>query len=140
MNKMQFLAMSLPHGLRMMFEKSGRIICLNGLEILGINDCIYVDKDKYISSIYNFKPILHQLSDLTKEIEHKGEMFVPIEYLSMYANEQTESGKSGLEWGITSSFPFLDILKLIEWHFDICDLIEKGEAIDVNSLSENPYK
>ena len=31
-------------------------------------------------------------------------------------------------------------LKLIEWHFDIADLISKGEAIDVNTLPENPYK
>ena len=30
--------------------------------------------------------------------------------------------------------------KLIEWHFDIAGLIEKGEAIDVNTLPENPYK
>lgn len=31
-------------------------------------------------------------------------------------------------------------LNLIEFHFDIANLIEKGEAIDVNSLNENPYK
>ena len=30
--------------------------------------------------------------------------------------------------------------KLIEWHFDIAGLIEKGEAIDVNTLPINPYK
>jgi len=29
--------------------------------------------------------------------------------------------------------------KLIEWHFDVAELIEKGEAIDVNTLPENPY-
>ncbi len=31
-------------------------------------------------------------------------------------------------------------LRLIEWHFDIAGLIEKGEAIDINTLPENPYK
>jgi hypothetical protein len=30
--------------------------------------------------------------------------------------------------------------KLTEWHFDIADLILKGEAVDVNTLPENPYK
>lgn len=30
--------------------------------------------------------------------------------------------------------------KLVEWHFDIAGLIKKGEAIDVNTLNENPYK
>jgi hypothetical protein len=29
---------------------------------------------------------------------------------------------------------------LIKWHFDIADLISKGEAIDVNTLDINPYK
>lgn len=29
---------------------------------------------------------------------------------------------------------------LNEWHFDIYRLIEKGLAIDVNTLEENPYK
>lgn len=28
--------------------------------------------------------------------------------------------------------------KLVEWHFDIAGLIEKGEAIDINKI--NPYK
>ena len=32
------------------------------------------------------------------------------------------------------------VLKLVEWHFDIAGLIEKGEAIDVNTLQINPYK
>lgn len=30
--------------------------------------------------------------------------------------------------------------KLIKWHFDLADLISKGEAIDVNTLDVNPYK
>lgn len=35
---------------------------------------------------------------------------------------------------------FILFTKLIEWHFDIAGLIEKGEAIDVNTLEINPYK
>lgn len=30
--------------------------------------------------------------------------------------------------------------QLIKWHFDIADLISKGEAIDVNTFDINPYK
>ncbi len=30
--------------------------------------------------------------------------------------------------------------QLFKWHFDIADLISKGEAIDVNTLKINPYK
>ena len=35
---------------------------------------------------------------------------------------------------------FWIIQKLVEWHFDVAHLIEKGEAIDVNTLDVNPYK
>ena len=89
----------------------------------------------HLINIYDFddfKPILRPLSDLTKEIEVNGEKFVPIFELSNYTIQQTENGKSGLEWNIISTFPYRDIQKLYEWHFDIHELIEKGEAIDIN--------
>ncbi len=35
---------------------------------------------------------------------------------------------------------YLLIIHLLEWHFDVDNLIEKGLAIDVNTLEENPYK
>ena len=31
------------------------------------------------------------------------------------------------------------VSQLVKWHFDIANLIEKGEAIDVNTLEVNPY-
>ena len=80
------------------------------------------------------KPLLRPLSDLTKEIELNGEKFVPIEMLSYYANEQTEKGTTGLEWGIVSSLPYTDIEKILEWHFDVFSLIPNGIAIDINTL------
>lgn len=77
-----------------------------------------------------FKPILRPLSYLTKEIEVNGEKFVPhiklggrpnlkdydIEYLSNHIND--------MSFGL--------IKQLIEWHFDVFGLIEKGLAIDFN--------
>ena len=39
-----------------------------------------------------------------------------------------------------SELPLDIVLQLISWHFDIAGLIDKGEAIDVNTLDENPYK
>jgi hypothetical protein len=91
-------------------------------------------KEVFINSSY--KPILRPLSDLTKEIEVNGERFVPIVELSYYANEQTNKGKVGLEWGIVNTFPYLDIQKLLSWHFDIYNLIEQGLAIDINTLND----
>ena len=98
-----------------------------------------------------FKLILRPLSDLTKEIEHKGEGFVPIEKIKESFIEGTEDALylslEAIEYFIDKGdfsrieyLPFILIQKLIEWHFDITGLIDKGEAIDVNSLPENPYK
>ena len=78
------------------------------------------------------KPILHPLSDLTKEIEVNGEKFVPFKILH---------DSTGNSW----EKPFIDSvenkyctakqwLKCIEWHFDVFGLIEKGLAIDINTL------
>ena len=127
------------------------------------------------------KPVLHPLSDLTKEIEHKGEKFIPIIKLAeLGANKNFKNHKcymknntyiiETIKWVgdvlvkttfeiDTDDFSFCifdtvkgkDIYypvscqltlfqKLVEWHFDIANLIQKGEAIDINTLEINPYK
>ncbi len=76
-----------------------------------------------------FKPILRPLSDLTKEIEHNGEKFVPTKALSMWDLQ-----------GITVlDIPHIPVNLyelLLKWHFDVFGLIEKGLAIDINTLKE----
>lgn len=113
-------------------------------------------------------PILYPLSDLTKPIWHEGEEFVPIHKINKY--RKLNSGyhsSSGFEYdyeslcdreiskdlSITGGGSWeggdeeIDIVqffnvqeKLYEWKLDIHGLIEKGLAIDVNSLDTNPYK
>lgn len=116
------------------------------------------------------KPILHPLSDLTKEIEVNGEKFVPMEELVriMHPNEvfislETSTARNlqsvrykyhrgrntvcdtinvyteELNQGSKYCFNIVNtdwwiIQKLLEWHFDIHGLIEKGLAIDINTL------
>ena len=48
---------------------------------------LYVNMNTVVftDSINEFKPILHPLSDLTKEIEHEGEKFVPLLELAAIA-------------------------------------------------------
>lgn len=93
----------------------------------------------YIDKIH-----LRPLSDLTKEIEVNGEKFVPIEKL-----KERDSNIEFLGWyqytfafrldekaiGIMA-MPYYIIQQLLEWHFDIYGLIEKGLAIDVNTLNK----
>ena len=115
------------------------------------------------------KLVLRPLSDLTKEIEHKGEAFVPIVELAKIAftnsrySFKLSDGVDKFVWiddGDWNNFQFyfdgvnfhydgygrfipnqLHLFqKLIEWHFDLAYLVSKGEAIDVNTLETNPYK
>ena len=152
-------------------------------------------REKEMVSIEDIKPILRPLSDLTKEIEHNGERFIPIielykkssEYynskdldyefidswgakgniLKVYHNrdkdeysefvysnlsfrKDTRFEKGSYNFGMYLPHPirvddkihniyFLQKL-LFKWHFDVFGLIEKGLAIDINSIEgkENP--
>lgn len=116
----------------------------------------------YKSKKNTIKPILHPLSDLTKEIEHNGEKFVPIEKLLKIKFAGWYNDKIGTRYSKTTfeSTPnyakccfvnhathsieiwlrgfdnecYWIVQKLIEWHFDVFGLIEKGEAIDINNI------
>ena len=127
MNKQQFLAMSLPHDLAMKSKTFSRR--RKDIEVL-------------TPSNYNTMmalgriPVLHSLRDLAKPITHKGETVVPIEKMEL--SELDPDIVTG--WIKAELLIFKNSLKLIEWHFDIAGLIEKGEAIDVNTLEINLYK
>lgn len=124
------------------------------------------------SSLSGCKPILRNIADITKEITHKGQTFVPIVELAKIASRiyikdfkvkhvlvewcdvYTECGCSfgfnndefyffhktisGEEQLTINQYELFD--KLNEWFFDYRGLIEKGLAIDVNTLENNPYE
>ena len=83
MNKRQFLAMSAITDLKGFVDGRSThagptVYTLHSVpnkcktvQIASIND-----EDEFYVDIDKFKPILHPISDLTKEIEHNGEMFV----------------------------------------------------------------
>ena len=147
MTKQEFMAMSLPYGIKMVSNNGDN----NYIAILdGIQNGIYYDE--YGSEFNDYKPILHPLPDLTKPIEHKGERFNPSYKLGKEIIGGIDIYKmSNFDLEINIETPdyrtqidlfngFLIVQKLVEWHFDIADLLSKGEAIDVNTLEENPYK
>ncbi|NIV12884.1 MAG: hypothetical protein GWN62_16865 [Aliifodinibius sp.] len=81
------------------------------------------------------KPILRPLSDLTKEIEHNGERFIPIKNIGKTSTFYGDTPICNIEkdyrlWAVW------EFEKLLEWHFDIFGLIEKGLAIDINTTSK----
>lgn len=171
MNKKEFLGASWPHGLMLKvdttdwFEKRepfiAKLIGLFDFENLTVK---YLDQfdATYTDNAGKFKLILHPL-DLTKEIEHKGEKFIPIVELAKLAghkyaelSESKDCAKVGRDerfcydngfylenkYVMNKVYPLVHqfklSLKLIEWHFNLMD--EGEEFIDVNTLLVNPYK
>ena len=165
MTKQEFLAMSLPYGLKCQYECiitfERELINIEDLKLsrstnykysnkIGLLKQVHVFKKYWIARcgikhkglkvFYNGKrlyPVLRPLSDLTKEIEHNGETFIPIERIGIYNPNNVDC----LINQILSEFVEFSIMEtLVRWHFDVVDLISKGEAIDVNTLEKNPYK
>ena len=157
--ELKHLAPYLPFKLEAKGKISGDIfeislLCNEGVGIVGhsLSYGLYAGLD----DIY---PILRPLSQLTQEIEHNGERFVPALEL---VKEKEKHGKwkdhaptidytygiikmpfgevlkvSKLDtWVIMLSFQdparseYFIIQKLFEWHFDVFGLIEKGLAIE----------
>jgi len=93
----------------------------------------------FIGKESTIKIRLRPLSDLTKEIEVNGERFVPIEWM----NEEIPN-TPGFDFIRKMDFPFKYLPstiieycvmeKLIEWHFDVFGLIDRGLAININEL------
>jgi hypothetical protein len=91
--------------------------------------------------IDQIKPILRPLSDLTNIIEVNGGWFYPLDviYKIWYEKDLSPFSKRILNDKIClypESMPYWLVQKLIEWHFDIFGLIEKGLAIDINTLKK----
>ena len=130
--ELKHLAPYLPYGLKCMVDKE--TVLLIGLDteveywiiwkkLAASNQgCSYPSK--------NFKLLLRPLSDLTKEIEHNGEKFVPS------LNEDSELRQFTFSSFNSIKTYYADFEKLFEWHFDVFGLIEAGLAIDINTLHE----
>ncbi len=168
MKKLEFrhVAPYLPYRLQLMQDCSkwfkpekDKIVELSGIKIVdkGRVDWFSIHYNEGENSSgcfesYDFKPILHPLSDLTKPIEHNGKKFVPVEkignkeYKYQYFDKNIGYAYSKINGKLADYLRFLnvDVLqwnyvyfsKLTEWHFDCFSLIENNLAIDINTLKK----
>lgn len=98
-----------------------------------------------INRIYLFpalyKLVLRPLSDLGVEIKHGNEKFIPI--YRLFTNTKELIIKELIIKELTfkqteiMKVPYWVAVKLLEWHFDVFRLIDKGLAIDIKTLNQN---
>lgn len=133
--ELKHLAAYLPYYIDVLNLRTGNVACLNSH---------YDGSDEKDESIWMFKLILRPMSDLTKEIEHNGERFVPIKWLNsnksvtLVSGRYTNGNEVVFNTRVNSSnirfWEYCIIEKLLSWHFDIFNLIPSGLAVDVNSI------
>lgn len=131
--ELKHLAPYLPYGLTVYYDKSGLGKRELGTEII---DGKMVDMFEAIK--LQHIPALRPLSDLTKEIDLNGyKNIVPFNVLgNIFSIRQDENNVYNVISDIhTNSLEYNIMTKLIEWHFDVFGLIEKGLAIDINTLN-----
>ena len=86
--EIKHLAAYLPYGLNLLVYTNTVNPILMELAMLGNNHSrAYVESKHFSGWVEDFKPILRPLSDLTKEIDHNGERFVPMMDLFMCIND-----------------------------------------------------
>lgn len=125
--ELKHLAPYLPYGLQCIYTdtfgqlEKGYLTTLMTPDIISVDCCI--DKDA--------KPILRPLKDVGTYIIDKEHNITFIESTGFYS----ESGIDFfIERVITGLVEMIIWQKLIEYHFDVFCLIEKGLAIDKNTL------
>jgi hypothetical protein len=128
--ELKHLAPYLPYGLKVRFDvekyKDNHQHDLVGLELDLVKVKTHIGIVLDFPEIERIKPILRPLSDLTKEITHNGQTFVPKFIIDM-AFPAERMGLNPATWSHRV------ITKLIEWHFDVFGLIDNGLAIDINN-------
>lgn len=143
MNKIEYMAMCLPYGLKVLRGDNITILKVSGIDVDCKSLLFTKSNTTTYGSISHSRPILRPLSDLTKEIEHNGEKFIPItkilEQLCFDTKQMTYKEQCSYVKGFvdpTELIVLQDALLLVKWHFDICGLIEKSEAVDYHALPD----
>ena len=124
--ELKHLSPYLPYGLQCMAQGEGK----QQFELQGISDISYADLHEIGRTVceeYDFEdtfPILRPLSDLTED---------NADFLSSdtYLNLCEEGSGDGLNYFYLK---YNETTELFKRHYDVFGLIEKGLAIDINTL------
>jgi len=132
----------LPYGLKYQWTN------MKSVRLISMTDEVDYSSQHSLSTAWEWmmhrqaRPILRPMSDLTKEITHRGEKFVPLDVFNDRGHfiEFDAAGLLYTVGGCMDSDWLMVFDKFHEWMFDYRGLISAGLAIDVNTLLENPYE
>jgi len=140
--EVKHLAPYLPYGLKLQYVVRENVEKTGVLQSISHRDFETHPTRVSIEGLYNeehiwiFKPILRPLSDLNKEIVIKGEKHQM--WLLINGQKALDNGKienmNGYQYSILE-LSYNKIQTILNFHFDIFNLIEKGLAVDINTLS-----
>ncbi len=139
-NRLQFdhIAPYLPYGVDMITLKSGIKRKLTGLSCQNDNSALNfifgaLSRDQ---QFFNYIPVLHPLSDLTEQCWTKqGSVMTPECLLHEGRQLSPELTKQINSWKINMyDCPTWLHKQLLEWHFDVNNLIGQDLAYNINNL------
>ena len=145
MKKEEFLSFSLPYELYCIIsgDASYKILSLHfgNINLVRVHNTGYRDFPITIPHVkLILRPIFELEAILLSEFEkYHQNIDCDNEIIELFCEEHIKTNDLISEINI-ESLPFDTVIWMIKNHFDIAGLIEKGEAIDVNKLPENPYK
>jgi hypothetical protein len=150
--ELKHLAPYLPHKLQVSINKNGWEYMISGSSniaelrgLYGDDMCLlYQENEGFDLDFESFELILRPKTDLVKEIEINGKKFVPALVLWSVSIEEEEDfeiygkipdyWKNNLNLEFENDLIYREMKYLFKWHFDVFGLIEKGLAIDINTL------
>ena len=122
----------LPYGLKLQYIVRDKVISTGIMKSISHNDFethptrvnINYQEDEHI---WMYKPILRSLSKITEEINHDNQVFIPLDTLDMdFLQFEYFHSNKVLD---LSKVTYLDVVRLLSWHFDVFGLIEQNLAI-----------
>lgn len=132
--KLEHIAPYLPYDLDLYWtgahKSSEDDTLISKLTLRNVDD-VLIGRNKHA----HVKPILRPLSDLTKEFEHNGRNISLIREWSEVDEIPEGVIEKSFEGHVKhDTIPHWMLRELFKHHFDVFQLIEKGEAIDINTL------
>lgn len=139
--ELKHLAPYLPYGLKWKFDGEDLTHDIVGLDITNRGVKLVSPYNDYGDCEISYgKPLLLPMSSLYTEITHNGKTFIPQKELDWGSWNDEIGYIVSAEYGenprvAINVLDFIDdYYKLLEWHFDVFGLIDKGLALDKTKI------